>query len=167
MLFENTSNFLEEKSIPFVSNVFASRGLCAIALGIPYEDHRTELIEEFTRREQNHGHVERVTDAPCHDVVWEGDEANLWRLPIPMHHKDDVGPYLTMACVMKGLDQEFYDITFTKNWAKAPRRMSVSAHGHHHLARILAEYEKKAYALPLLWGPSPCLLSFIMLPYAV
>ena len=34
----------------------------------------------------------------------------------------------------------FYDITFTKNMYYAPRRMSFSAHAHHHLETMTTEY---------------------------
>ena len=34
---------------------------------------------------------------------------------MPMHQKGDAGPYHTMTCAMKGLNGDFYDITFTKN----------------------------------------------------
>ena len=61
-----------------------------------------------------------------------------------------MGPYLTMTCVMKGLRQNFYDITFTKNWVKDKRKMTVSAHGHHHLARMFAEYEQEKLRAPLI-----------------
>lgn len=151
VLFESPQNVLRQKSnIPFVSNVFSSRSLCALALGLPPGSDRMELVEEFSRREQIRGNLEAITDAPCQRVVWENEEANLWRLPVPLHHKEDVGPYFTMTCIMKALGKDFYDITFTKNWVKKPHRMSVSAHGHHHLARMIAEYAERGLRAPLI-----------------
>ena len=44
---------------------------------------------------------------------------------------------------MKGLDQEYYDITFTKNKFHDPKHMSFSAHKHHHLEAMACEYEEK------------------------
>jgi UbiD family decarboxylase len=110
------------------------------------------LVEEFAQRENCQGHLELVaeSEAPCKEVVWEGEAASLLKLPVPMHHQKDVGPYLTMTCIMKGLDQEFYDITFTKNMVKGPNRMSVSAHPHHHLEAMLAEYEMKKMKAPII-----------------
>jgi UbiD family decarboxylase len=71
-------------------------------------------------------------------------------LPIPMHHKDDVGPYLTMTCIMKGGDKVFYDITFTKNMYYGSQRMSISAHPHHHLRTIIEENEEKNKRTPVI-----------------
>jgi len=150
VLFENPLSVSGEKSFPLVSNVFATRGLCALALDLPYEQHRMELVEEFGKREQNPGQIEITADAPSQEVIWTGDKADLWKLPTPMSHQDDVGPYFTMTCIMKGIESEFYDITFTKNWTKGPHKMSVSAHGHHHQARLCAEYTKQNKRAPVV-----------------
>ena len=136
--------------IPFVSNVFNTRGLCARAVGLPYDEHGMRLVEEFGKRENRPGETTVVSDAPSQQIIRKGDKADLWELPIPMHNQKDVGSYFTMVCVMKALDEDFYDITFTKNWAKSPQRMSVSAHAHHHLAHILADHEKKDLPTPMI-----------------
>lgn len=150
VLFENPLSVRGEKSIPFLSNVFHTRGLCAMALGLPAEKGGMELVEEFGRREEMPGSTEIADHAPCQEVVRRADDVDLWTLPIPLHHIKDVGPYFTMTCIMKGLNQEFYDITFTKNWVKDPHKMSISAHGHHHLAKIIAEHEKRHLATPMV-----------------
>ena len=150
VLFENPLSVKETPSLRFVSNVFATRGLCACAIGLPYEDHGMKLVAEFGKREHLAGETQVISNAACQEIITEGDSVNLWELPIPLHHQHDVGPYLTMTCVMKGLSQEFYDITFTKNWAKEPNRMSVSAHAHHHLAKIIDEHEKINRPTPMI-----------------
>lgn len=169
VLFENPFNIKENSRIPFVSNVFCSRGLCALALGLPYENHGMGLVEEFGKRERQSGRLEIVSNAPCQQVVWEKEDVDLSRLPVPLHHKEDVGPYFTMTCVMKGMEKEFYDISFTKNWVKEPRKMSVSAHKHHHLARIIAEHEKKDLPTPMIvvlgHHPAFYLSSCCLMPY--
>jgi len=150
VLFENPLSVKGTPSIPFVSNVFVTRGLCSCAIGLPYEGHEMGLVEEFGKRERQAGKIEVISDAPCQQIIREKDSVDLWELPIPLHHQHDAGSYLTMTCVMKGLDKNFYDITFTKNWAKTPKKMSVSAHAHHHLARIIAEHEKKEMPTPMI-----------------
>lgn len=148
--FENPLNVNGGSGVPFVSNVFASRGLCARAIGLDYDRHGMALVEEFGKKEHMSGETEIISDAPCQRIVRKEHAADLWELPIPLHHQNDVGPYLTMTCVMKGLEREFYNISFTKNWAKSPQKMSVSAHGHHHLARIIAENEEKERPTPMI-----------------
>ena len=86
-----------------------------------------------------------------------------------MHQKDDVGAYLTMACIMKSVDDGFYDITFTKNMYYAPQRMSFSAHPHHHLEAMVQEYEKRNKRAPVIvvlgHHPAFFLSSCCMTPY--
>jgi len=41
-----------------------------------------------------------VRDAPCQEVVWEGDAADLTRLPIPLMHVKDGGPYISGTLVV-------------------------------------------------------------------
>lgn len=148
--FENPLNVKGGSGVPFVSNVFASRGLCARSIGLDYDHHGMALVEEFGKRERMPGETEIISDAPCQQVIRKENSADLWELPIPLHHQKDVGSYLTMTCAMKGLDRDFYNISFTKNWAKSPQKMSVSAHGHHHLARIIAEHEEKERPTPMI-----------------
>jgi 2,5-furandicarboxylate decarboxylase 1 len=70
--------------------------------------------------------------------------------PMPMHQKGDAGPYHTMTCAMKGLNADFYDITFTKNKFHDPKHMSFSAHKHHHLEAMACEYEEKNLRAPVI-----------------
>ena len=69
---------------------------------------------------------------------------------MPMHQKGDAGPYHTMTCAMKGLNGDFYDITFTKNKFHDPKHMSFSAHKHHHLEAMACEYEEKNLRAPVI-----------------
>ena len=107
VLFENPSSVRGEAGIPFISNVFVSRGLCARAIGLPYEQSGMELIKAFGRLEQKSGRLETISDAPCQQIVWPQNDIDLWRLPIAMHHKDDIGPYLTMTYQHEGLEVAF------------------------------------------------------------
>ena len=152
VLFEKALSIDGKARIPLLFNVFSSRSLCALALDLPIADQYMGLVEEFAKREDPQGRVELVaeSEAPCKEAVWEGEAVSLLKLPVPMHHQKDVGPYLTMTCIMKGLGQDFYDITFTKNMVKGPKRMSVSAHPHHHLEAMLAEYEMKKMKAPVI-----------------
>ena len=170
VLFEKALSVDGRNHRPLLFNVFSSRRLCALALDLSLEDQYMKLVEEFARREQSPGGIDVVpeSEAPCREVVWAEDAMSLLKLPVPMHHKKDVGPYLTMTCVMKGLRQEFYDITFTKNMVKGPRKMSVSAHPHHHQEAILTEYETEKKRAPIIvvlgHHPAFCLSSCCLTP---
>ncbi|MBI2987804.1 MAG: UbiD family decarboxylase [Deltaproteobacteria bacterium] len=172
VLFENVSALNGRPSaFPLFYNPFITRQFCADALGMGELNSNMELSLEVARRELQKGELETLPagKAPCKEVVLKGSQADLSTLPIPMHHKDDVGPYLTMACVMKSIAGGFYDITFTKNMYYEPRRMSFSAHAHHHLEAMLQEFEKKNKRAPVIvvlgHHPAFFLSSCCMTPY--
>jgi len=152
VLFEKALTLDGKNYSPFLINVFSTRGLCALALDLPLENQYMELVEEFAKRENSMGSIEFIeeSEAPCKQIIWDKEAADLWKLPIPMHHEKDVAPYLTMTCIMKGFDNDFYDITFTKNMVKSSQKVSVSAHPHHHLEGILTEYEKVNKSTPMI-----------------
>lgn len=153
VLFENVPALSGEPSaFPLFYNPFVTRQFCADALEMGELKNSMDLSLEVARRELEKGELEVIPPgkAPCKEVVHRGSRADLRMLPIPMHHKDDAGPYLTMACAMKGCEQNFYDITFTKNMYYEPRRMSFSAHAHHHLEAIVQEYERRGKRAPVI-----------------
>ncbi len=172
VLFENVVTLNKKPStFPLFYNPFITRQFCADALGMGDLKNNMDLSHEFAARELMKGEVKVIppSKAPCKEVVSKGPNADLGMLPIPMHHKDDVGPYLAMTCIMKGVDREFYDITFTKNMIYGPQRMSFSAHAHHHLKKIIEENEERNRATPaiIVLGHHPAffLSSCCMTPY--
>lgn len=172
VLFENVPALNGQPSpFPLFYNPWVTRQFCADALGMGDLKSNMDLSLEVARRELRRGETETLpkTKAPCKEVVLKGSQADLRTLPIPMHQKDDVGAYLTMACVMKSLADGFYDMTFTKNMYYEPRRMSFSAHPHHHLEAMTTEYEKKNKRAPVIvvlgHHPAFFLSSCCMTPY--
>ena len=153
VLFENVPALNGQPSaFPLFYNPWITRQFCADALGMGDLKSNMDLSLEVARRELQKGEMETLPKekAPCKEVVLKGSQADVRMLPIPMHQKDDVGAYLTMACVMKSVQDGFYDITFTKNMYYEPRRMSFSAHLHHHLEAMTTEYEKKNKRAPVI-----------------
>ena len=153
VLFENVLTLGGQPSpFPLFYNPFVTRQFCADGLDMGDLKSNMDLSLEVARLEQQRGEAETVPPgkAPCKEVVLKGTKADLRMFPIPMHHQDDVGPYFTMACAMKSVENGFYDITFTKNMYYGPQRMSFSAHPHHHLEAIVQEHEKKKLRAPVI-----------------
>lgn len=134
-----------------VSNIFATRGRCATALGFPREGCKMPLSQEFARRESQRIMAEVVSggDAPVKEVVQVGDQVDLGKLPIVRHYEMDLGPYVTMACVMRDPDDGFYDVSFVKSLYRGPRKLGTALHSPH-LGRILAKYEQRGEPAPII-----------------
>lgn len=152
VIFENVLNLKEERSkFSLVHNVFATRALCALAIGEDPGNYQMGLSVRFGKLQEQPQPYEVIGagEAPVLQNILSGKDADVTILPAARYHEKDIGPYLVMACLMKAKSGRFYDVTMTKNLVKAPDRMSISAHGHHHLARIISEYEAAGEAAPV------------------
>ena len=134
LLFENPRNLKGEASpFPLLSNVFASRRRCAMALGMDADDERLPLSLEYARREEML--ISPVTvsarEAPVKEVVKQGEEANLYDFPLVRHHAMDPAPYIDMTPVMKDPDQGFYNVAFLRNMVKGPKLLGVHMSPRH------------------------------------
>lgn len=172
VLFENVpAHNGQPSAFPLFYNPWVTRQFCADSLGMGDLKSNMDLSLEVARRELQRGETETLPKgkAPCKEVVLKGAQVDLRTLPISMHQKDDAGAYLTMACVMKSITDGFYDMTFTKNMYYEPRRMSFSAHAHHHLESMTTEYEKRNKRAPVIvvlgHHPAFYLSSCCMTPY--
>ncbi len=76
-----------------VGNLTASRSRLALAFGVPEAD----LLQEVLRRLETPQEVVEISsaDAPVHQIVRTGNDADFTSLPVPFQHGRDGGPYLS------------------------------------------------------------------------
>ncbi|MFT5440679.1 MAG: 2,5-furandicarboxylate decarboxylase 1, partial [Alphaproteobacteria bacterium] len=76
-----------------VANLMAGRGRLARA----FDTTESDLLQTMLSRIATPQPVVEIdsADAPVHQVVWTGDDADFLRLPIPFQHALDGGPYLS------------------------------------------------------------------------
>lgn len=152
VLFNNTLNVHGNASgISIVSNLFATRERCALALGMAVEDCKMPLSMEVARREKLPVSPEIIDkQVPVQEIVITGEAIDVAQLPIVRHYEMDMGPVLTMACCMRDPDTGVYDISFVKNFYKnKPDYMGVSIHSPH-LERIYKRYEQLGRRAPII-----------------
>ena len=143
-LFQNVRNVQGTSSqFPLIHNIFATRSYCALAIGLEPSDFRTGLVTRFAEIQEKPIDYEVIArnKAPVMENVWAGKDADISRLPSARYHEKDAGPYFVMANVLKAKSGDFYEVTMAKNMLKDSKRMSISATGHRHLARVITEYE--------------------------
>jgi UbiD family decarboxylase len=151
-VFRQVKNLKGEPSqFPLVHNPFATRSLCAMAIGLEPSNYRMGLVKrlvEIQDRQIDYVVIE-PGQAPVLENIWRGEEADMTLLPAARYHEKDAGPYFVMGCAMKGKSGNFYNVTMTKHMVKGARRMSISASAHHDLARIIAEHETRDEPTPV------------------
>lgn len=135
LVFEN----VEGSSMPVVTNLAANRTLLAAALGVRPDG----LAAAYRERSQRYQPVELAGDAPWQDVVWEGADLDLNRLPIPRHFSVDAGPYVTAGQIVARDPETGVDtIGFHRLMLKGKTRMGVSLHSR----RRMYEFHRRAEA---------------------
>ena len=151
LLFEKPLDFEgKPSSFPLLSNIFASRRRCALALGMNPEDERLPLSLEYARREERLKVplVVPAQKAPVKQVVKRGDEASVYELPVVRHHAMDPAPYIDMTPIMKDPDGGFYNAAFMRNMVKGPRRLGLHMSPRHNW-QIHRKYEAKNKPTPV------------------
>ncbi len=147
-------------TISVVTNLTASRELTARSLGI--QDHR-DTARWFAARTAagiDPVVVER-RDAPVQQVIWEGDAADLTRLPILTQHELEPGPYLTAAhATTFDPDTGVDNTAIQRSWVKGPRRMTWFPYPTTHNARNLRKFWDAGEPCPVaFWlGHHPAVL---------
>src|SRR5580765_1948905 len=91
-----------------IANILTSLPRINVALGLPPEASAMELIQ-WWRKYMKHApsHKPRqVNGGPLLDNVFEGEDINIEKIPTPVWHEKDGGPYIGTAClvVMKDPD---------------------------------------------------------------
>lgn len=83
-------------TMPVVAGIASSREMFARALGVPVD----RLVETFSKAQSNPGNciVVAKDTAPVKEVI--EPEVNLHKLPIPVHHEKDGGPYITAGVLV-------------------------------------------------------------------
>ena len=137
-------------SFPLLSNLFATRGRCALALGMDPKDDALPLSLEYARREEMllSPVVIATYDAPVKKAVKRGAEADLYELPVVRHHAMDPAPYIDMTPVMKDPEGGFYNVAFLRNMVKGPRRLGVHMSPRHNW-QIHRKNEEKQRPTPV------------------
>ena len=141
IIFERPAGF----NIPVVTNVAANRRLLAACLGV----EQSQLPTAFRERCQKYIPCELVSEAPWNEVVIEGDEVDLYKLPIPLQFSVDGAPYITAGQISARDPVTGVDTTgFHRLMLKGKNRLGVSLHSRRRMYEFHRRAEERGHALP-------------------
>src|ERR671910_1123750 len=92
LLFENVKGH----TIPVVGQLLASDRRVALALGLSQEN----VFNETVQRASNPIAPKLVSKGACQDIVFEGADVDLTKLPLCTNNPRDGGPYITAGHVI-------------------------------------------------------------------
>ncbi|HET8672882.1 MAG TPA: UbiD family decarboxylase [Thermoleophilaceae bacterium] len=133
----------------FTDILASSRELQGRAFGTPAERVVPELAERIFKRQP----TKRVLldDAPCKEVKLIGDEADIRRLPIPIHSVGDGGRYLGSGMtVTKDPDSGIANVAIIRTHIRddEPRRVGFWMAARHNWAHYM-KHEARGDKMPM------------------
>ncbi len=131
--------------MPLVTNVAGNRKLLAACLGVEPAD----LPSAFRERCQKYIPCEVVDRGAWDEVVLEGDDVDLAKLPIPLQFKVDAAPYITAGQIVARDPVTGIDTTgFHRLMLKGKNRLGVSLHSRRRLYEFYRRAEERGQSLP-------------------
>jgi 2,5-furandicarboxylate decarboxylase 1 len=135
VIFEKVAGF----DMPVVTNVAGNRELLARCLDTTVAN----LPTAFRERCQKYIPSEIVSRPAWDEIVIEGDDVDLTRLPIPFQFTIDAAPYITAGQITARDPETGVDTTgFHRLMLKGKNRLGVSLHSR----RRMYEYHRRAEA---------------------
>ena len=136
---------VEGHTMKVVTNIAGSRKLLAACLGV----EPANLPTAFRERCQKYIPCEVVKDAPWQEVVLEGDQVDLTKLPIPTHFSVDAAPYITAGQITARDPVTGVDTTgFHRLMLKGKNRLGVSLHSRRRMHEFHRRAEERGQPLP-------------------
>jgi 2,5-furandicarboxylate decarboxylase 1 len=136
---------VEGHTMPVVTNIAGNRRLLAACLGVRTD----ELPVAFRERCQKYIPCDTVAEAPWQEVVMEGDEVDLGKLPVPLHFSVDAAPYITAGQITARDPVTGVDTTgFHRLMVKGRNRLGVSLHSRRRMHEFHRRAEERGHALP-------------------
>ena len=91
-LFENVRGY----ALPLAANTFSNRAMMALALGCD----EGGILAALTAKRQARIDPVVITEAPCQEIVEEGETVNLATLPLHLQHELDGAPFISAAVMV-------------------------------------------------------------------
>src|SRR6516225_2745460 len=141
IVFENPKGF----KIPVVMNVAANRRLLAAC----FHAEPNDLPTAFRERCQKYIPCELVSEAAWNELVIEGDDVDLTKLPIPLQFTVDGAPYITAGQISARDPVSGVDTTgFHRLMLKGRNRLGVSLHSRRRMYEFHRRAEERGEPLP-------------------
>ncbi len=135
-----------QSPFPVIANLFGHRDRFALGLGVP----PNELIQRWGEYgERRVPPVLRET-GPVHDVIMQGDEVDLNKLPIMLHFECDAGRYITNGIlVAKDPDTGIRNASFHRMQVSGRNRLGTSLHSRRDLWNYAQRAEERGEDIPV------------------
>jgi len=137
---------IEGSKLPLVTNLFASYEMLGVALGITPERMKLGkeiILKEYRGRQEEIKPTKQVpaAEAPVREIIIQGKDIDLGRLPIIHHAELNPGPYVTIGMtVCKHPDTGIPNVGIYRMELKGKDRIACMMRPDHHGGKIGQRY---------------------------
>jgi 2,5-furandicarboxylate decarboxylase 1 len=134
--------------------MFANRKAIAIALGCQID----EMNEIYLSRLKHPIDPQIVDDGPVKEVLHKGKDIDLTSLPVPKHHEDDAGPYVSAGvCILQQPDGQTVNMGMYRFMISSALEGGMFINPIHHGGELLrqAEIRNEPVELAVVIGHHP------------
>jgi UbiD family decarboxylase len=172
LLFEDIPGY--PKGYRVVANILTGVKRIALTFGMPAESTEMDLVQYWKKylEEQKTVAPTVVKSGPVLENVLSGKEVNLAKIPTPLWHEDDGGPYIGTACmvIMKDPDSGWINYgAYRVQSYDDPRIASVMCSKGKHGDLLMRRYHERGQRCPVavVVGMHPLLFTMagVELPY--
>lgn len=171
VMFDEVPGF--PKGYRVLANILTSVLRINVALGLPPEGSEIELTQwwrNYMKNAPSHPTM-TVNGGPLLDNVLEGQDVDIQKIPTPVWHEHDGGPYIGTAClvVMKDPDSGWVNYGTYRVQSHGPNVAGVMMSPGKHGLIIMRKYHERGQPCPVavIAGMHPALvmLGGIEIPY--
>ncbi|MEL7610127.1 MAG: UbiD family decarboxylase [Bacillota bacterium] len=137
---------VKDADFPLVGNLLGSMERIALAL-----DCSKDRINEVIAYGYDHPIPPVIVEsAPCYKNILQGDDVDLYRLPIPQHAPKDGGPFITGGVVVSA-DPEtgVQNLSFQRMQVKGKNKLGIMINEWRHLRDYFEKAEAQGHSLPV------------------
>jgi 2,5-furandicarboxylate decarboxylase 1 len=173
VIFDKLKNVTGKPSaFPLLSNLFASRRLCALALESSVE--RVGLDYDLRSQNLRKPVVIAKEDAPVKEIIRKGDEANLFDFPVPLPYHMEGGRTIlgSVVTTVDNKEGNIYNCAYqTMRLLDAGKATVGLGEGTHNWERYRERVESTGQGLPVVaWighHPAACMGALTRVPIDV
>lgn len=150
-----------------IGNVLSGRRRLALGFGV---GERQLLAEVMKRLRSPIKPVEvSSSDAPVHQVVLTGEQADFTRLPVHLHHTYDGGPYISAGIdVTQSLDRKKRNLGYRRLMLRGRKEGGINLTAPSDLRVLFASYVQQKEHMPMAFvvgsHPADCIGATLSLP---
>ena len=151
LLFEDIQGF----DMPVVGGVFATRRLSLLALGV---NDYGEAVSRFGYGIEHPLAPDVVKGAPCQEIVYKGEKADVLQFPHPIYSEGDSGPFISSGVIItRDPDTGIQNAGIYRMEVKGPHTLCLEAPNYQHvsIARLKAEARGKPLEIAVAIGADP------------